>query len=92
MSKVLMCPICRKSALQYYEESALSYGAHCSNCRTNMTMKTTAGKVSEIIIPSVGVIAGATAILKFMEIDNMSDLTDSIHDAIAELGLADFFT
>lgn len=74
--KALRCPFCKKADLDAWERTATSTTLICHPCGKIITAKTHLGKVLEIVVPGVGIIAGTTAIAKFLSIGTLADLAD----------------
>ncbi len=77
----MRCPVCKRGTLQPFDKDATEATMICSDtekCKSIITMKTQAGKVLQVVVPGVVILSSAIGILKFFEIDNISDLWDMI--------------
>jgi len=83
MDQPKKCPICKRGALKKFDSSPTLTTLTCSNCSRLIQIKTSAGKVIEVLVPGLGLFASVVTILGFLEIENMeklSELLDKLED------------
>jgi hypothetical protein len=72
------CPYCG-GKLEVWDKSATEATMVCAMCHKTITAKTRAGKVIEVITPTMGAITVALAIARLFGINNIDDLNDWIN-------------
>lgn len=73
----MICPACKKGNLQPFSSSDTMKTLVCDDCSKIINVKIGSnGEVIELIAAGVGIFAGVAAILNFLGIDNISELSD----------------
>ena len=78
MAKALKCPACKKAGLEKFDESPSSVTMTCPACSKVVVAKTKFGKVVEVVVPGVTVVAGAAAVLDYLGIYDLEDLLEAL--------------
>lgn len=72
----LRCPICKRGNLERVDSSPALSTLSCKSCGRLITVKLTANRGVELLVPGLGVLASAATVLPFLGIKDFDDLLD----------------